>query len=300
VIAVLGATGTIGAHVAARLAELPVDARALVRDPSRSACPLPVVAADLLDAGSLRAALEGATALFLLTPHGPDQARLEVGAIDAAADAGVGRIVKLSGGAPSLGPNGPTPTAVVHWRSERRIEDRDLRFCFLRASFLMQNLLTTVAPVVRRAGVLMAPMGDAPIAMVDARDVAACAVAALTDDALPDGAWHLTGPRAVTFREVAAALSVPYVKLPPRIVERALRRQGAGAWEIDHALRMAAYFAAGADAAPTDAVARLTGRGPRPVHGFLAENAPAFGGTEGRRATAIARLLSLATSPKGT
>ena len=40
----------------------------------------------------------------------------------------------------------------------------------------MQNLLSL--PLT--GGLLLAPMGHAPIAMVDARDVAACAVAALT------------------------------------------------------------------------------------------------------------------------
>ena len=70
--------------------------------------------------------------------------------IDAAVAAGVQRIVKISGGAPTLGPNGTTPTAVAHWRSEQRIERSGLDFAFLRPSFYMQNLLDTVAP--RRRG----------------------------------------------------------------------------------------------------------------------------------------------------
>ena len=51
--------------------------------------------------------------------------------------------------------------------------------------------------------------------------------------------------------------------IPLRVAERAMRRQGADAWEIDHALRMASYFAAGSDGATTDAVERLTGHAPR-------------------------------------
>ena len=73
-IAVLGATGTIGRHVAAGLAERGVAARLLTRP-----------GADLRDRASLRAALAGAEQLFLLTPHDPDQDLLEAGAIDAAA-----------------------------------------------------------------------------------------------------------------------------------------------------------------------------------------------------------------------
>jgi uncharacterized protein YbjT (DUF2867 family) len=172
-IAVLGATGTIGSQVAARLAERKVEARALVRDPDRAQVPLTTVRADLRDPGSLRRALDGTERLFLLTPHGPDQELLENNALDAARSEGVARIVKISGGAPSLGPNGVSSTAVAHWRSEQRIERSGLEFQFLRPSFLMQNLLSI--PV--KAGTLAAPMGEAPIAMIDARDIAECAVA---------------------------------------------------------------------------------------------------------------------------
>jgi NAD(P)H dehydrogenase (quinone) len=255
-IALLGATGTVGRHVAAALP----DAR-LLRRPD----------ADLRDVAALRAGMEGAETLFLLTPHDPDQETLEANALAAAIDAGVQRIVKLSGGAPSLGPNGVTATAVAHFRSEQAIEASGLSYTFLRASFLMQNLEAMVA---RRGGLLPAPFGRAPIAMVDARDVAASAVAALRDASLDGTAWHLTGPRGVTFGDVAAALGARYLPVPPRLAGRALRRRGASAYEVDHALRMAAYFASGADGAPTDAVLRLSGAPPRSAEAFIAETFP--------------------------
>jgi uncharacterized protein YbjT (DUF2867 family) len=279
-IAVLGASGTIGRHVAGGLAERDVPARGLHRP-----------GVDLRDPASLRAGMDGADTLFLLTPHDADQATLEANALAAAVAAGVRRIVKISGGAPSLGPNGPASTAVAHFASEQAIEASGLAYTFLRSSFLMQNLLTAVAPTVAQLGVLAAPFGHAPIAMVDARDVAAAAVAALlADDGALDGtAWHLTGPSAVTFDHLAARLGVRYLALPPRAAARALRRRGASEHEIDHAVRMAAYFASGADAAPTDAVARLTGAAPRTADAFLAEHDAAFGT---RRRGRLARLLS--------
>jgi NAD(P)H dehydrogenase (quinone) len=264
-IAVLGATGTIGSYVAAGLAARGAAARALVRAPGREDLALPAVAADLRDPASLRAGLEGAEQLFLLTPHGPDQDLLEAGALDAAKDAGVRRVVKISGSAPSLGPNGPSSTAVTHWRSERRIEESGLRFCFLRPSFLMQNLLE-LTPTAR---LLAAPMGHAQIAMVDARDVAECAVTLLLDPDAADQAWHITGPAGVTFKDVARRMHARYVNVPPRIAAIALRRRGASPFEIDHALRMAAYFASGADGVPTDAVQAITGHLPRTLEDFL-------------------------------
>jgi uncharacterized protein YbjT (DUF2867 family) len=255
-IAVLGSTGTIGRHVATGLAERGAATR-LLRRPE----------ADLRDPASLRGALAGAEQLFLLTPHGPDQDLHEAAAVDAALATGVRRIVKISGGAPSLGPNGVTSTAVAHWRSERRIEDSGLAFCFLRPSFLMQNL----DAIKLQAGFLPAPMGYAPIAVVDARDVAACAVAALLDESTPDQAFHVTGPTGVTFKDVARLLGARYVNVPLRLAAKALRRRGASAFEVDHSLRMATYFASGADGAPTDTVRRLTGNTPRTVQQYLTQ-----------------------------
>jgi uncharacterized protein YbjT (DUF2867 family) len=257
VIAALGSTGTIGRHVAAGLAESDTATR-LLRRPE----------VDLRDPASLRGALDGAEQLFLLTPHGPDQDLYEAAAVDAAVAAGVRRIVKVSGGAPSLGPNGVTSTAVAHWRSERRIEDSGLAFCFLRPSFLMQNL-DAMKP---KAGFLLAPLGHAPIAMVDARDVATCAVAALLDDSAGDQAFHVTGPVGVTFRDVAKLLGARYVNVPAHFAAKGLGRRGASPFEVDHSLRMAAYFSSGADGAPTDAVRRLTGKTPRTVQQYLSEN----------------------------
>ena len=160
-------------------------------------------------------------------------------------------------------------------------------FTFLRPSFLTQSLVTMVAPMVSRAGLLIAPFAHASIAMIDARDIAECAIAALTDPAPVDQAWHVTGPRGVTLDDIAAHLGVRYVPIPRRLAGRGLARQGLPAFEIEHAMRMAAYFSAGVDGAPTDHVLRLAGRPARPVQTLLDEHRPLFA-----PASRVARLLS--------
>lgn len=289
-IAVLGATGRVGGRVAAELADRRVQARALVRRPDASV-PLPTVAADLAHPATLRGALDGVEALLLITPHGPEQERHEATALDVAVAAGVRRIVKVSGTAPSLGPNGPAATAVAHWRSERRIERSGLQFTFLRPSFYMQNLLETIAPSVAATGILASPFGNAPIAMVDVGDVAACATAALLDARGPNRAWQLTGPRAVTFAGIAAHLGARSVSVPVKLAVRAMRHRGLPPFEVAHAARMASYFAAGSDVAATDHVERLTGRPPRSVEAFLEEYHEYF-----RPAGPLARVLSHTTT----
>ena len=71
-IAVLGATGRIGRHVAEALADQPVEARALVRRPEAASVPLPAVRADLLrrlgQDDAARAAYHAATEATQLEP----------------------------------------------------------------------------------------------------------------------------------------------------------------------------------------------------------------------------------------
>lgn len=284
-IGVLGATGRVGGYVAAALGEREIEARALVRRAEVN-LPLPASHADLDSPATLSAALDGVQRLLLLAPHGPAQERREAAAIEAALAAGVQRIVKISGSASSLGPSGPTPTAVAHWRSEQRIERTGLQFAFLRPSFYMQNLLDTFAPTVARTGALVAPFGSAPIAMVDIRDVAACAVAALLSDDPTPRSWELTGPRPTSFPSIAEHLGVRHLKVPLKLAVGAMRRRDLPDFEVEHAMRMASYFAAGSDGVATDHVLRLIGRPPRPVEAFLDEHRDAFS-----PATTLARIL---------
>jgi NAD(P)H dehydrogenase (quinone) len=272
-IAVLGATGTIGQQLVPLLGERDIPARAVVRSVEGCDLPLPAVAGDLLDQESLELAFKGATDLFLLTPHGPDQDAMESNALAAAMAVGIKRIVKISGGAPSLGPNGASATAITHWRSEQRIEASGLQFQFLRCSFLMQNLLGIQV----MGGLMPAPMGDGPIAMIDARDVADCAATLLAQDDAPDGAWQLTGPSSVTFADVGRVRGARYVSIPPFVARKGLKRRGASPFEVDHSIRMAAYFASGADGSPTGDVAAITGHRPRSIESFFMDPIPVKG-----------------------
>jgi nucleoside-diphosphate-sugar epimerase len=129
--------------------------------------------------------------------------------------------------------------------------------------------------------------------MVDARDVAGCAIAALTDPHPADQAWQLTGPRGVTFDDVAAHLGARYLPIPPRAAGRMLTRRGVPAVQVDHAVRMSAYFAAGADRSPTEDVQRLTGHPARPVQALLDEHRVLFA-----PATRLARRLSRTPTPE--
>ena len=71
---------------------------------------------DFADPASVRAAVDGVDAVFLACGNVPDQVEYECTVIDAAAAAGVRRIVKLSARGAAVG----APVAYWHWHGHDR------------------------------------------------------------------------------------------------------------------------------------------------------------------------------------
>ncbi|MFF3941066.1 SDR family oxidoreductase [Streptomyces phaeofaciens] len=285
-ILVIGATGKIGGEVARLLVSAGSPVRALVRNPSRATAlagqGVELATGDLGDAASLDRAMQGVDRMFLVSAQDPRQADLQGNAVDAALRASVGHIVKVSGISPSVSPGGPAEIGRQHWRTEHRIEETGVPFTFLRPGFFMQNLLETAAPMVSKLGLLAAPMADAPIAMVDSRDIAAVAATVLTSDNHHDRVYDVTGPRAFDHKQLATVLTgatgqrIRYVNTPPGLAAKVLRRQGKPDWHVEHLVDMAELFRVGAGATVSTTVRDVTGRPPRTIEGFAAEHANSF------------------------
>ncbi|WP_433191882.1 SDR family oxidoreductase [Nocardia sp. CA-107356] len=285
-ILVIGATGRIGGEVARLLVSAGSPVRALIRDRSKATAladqGVELATGDLGDAASLDQAMQGVDRVFLVSVQDLRQAELQGNAVDAALGAHIGHIVKVSGIAPSVSPGGPAEIGRQHWQTEHRIEATGVPFTFLRPGFFMQNLLETAAPMVSELGLLAAPMDSAPIAMVDARDIAAVAAAVLTSDSHYDRVYDVTGPRAFSYAELAAVLAsataqrVRYVNTPPKLAANVLRRQGKPDWYVEHLAEMAELFRAGAGATVSTTVRDLTGRPPQTIESFAAEHASSF------------------------
>ena len=152
----------------------------------------------------------------------------------------------------------------------------------------MQNLLRAAAAIAAH-GVLTAAMGDGRIAMVDARDVAAVAVAALTAPGHAGQTHVVTGPEALSHARVAAILSgalgrpVAYRDVAPEALREQLRAAGTPPWLVDVRMEFTAVLREGFAADVTDAVRRTTGHAPRTLAAFAAEHAERFGSAAGAR-----------------
>ncbi|PFG43367.1 uncharacterized protein YbjT (DUF2867 family) [Isoptericola jiangsuensis] len=200
-ILVTGARGNVGSVVARELRTAGASLRSGVRAPAAGAAD--DVAFDFTDPATWAAAFDGVTSMFLVRPPAIGNVRRDLlPAMAAARDAGVEHVVFLS--LQGAEKNKVVPHATV----ESWLRGSGLAWTFVRASFFHQNLSITHASDVRDRDEILVPAGRGATAFVDAEDVGAVAAAALLDPAPHrDRAWTVTGPRALTYGEVASILS---------------------------------------------------------------------------------------------
>jgi uncharacterized protein YbjT (DUF2867 family) len=279
VVLVTGATGTVGSEVVRQLAAAGQQPRALVRNleaaRQRLGDQADLAAGDLDQPETLYRALDGAGRVFLLTIPGERQLAQERAVIEAARRAGVHQVVRLSrAGADE---RSPLHVARFHGQAERQLQSSGLAATILRPPMFMQNLLFMV-----RGGAIASAIGDGKVAMVDARDVAAAAVAALTTGGHAGKTYVVTGPRAVSLADAAGLLSrqlgrvIRCERLAPSDVRDGFLAMGADPWLADDAATLDSLLASGHDEPVADDIRNLTGRPPRTLEAFVRDYAVAF------------------------
>ena len=284
-ILIVGATGLVGSATLRQLTARGVPVRALVRSAEKAAAltgpGVETVVGDLEQPASLDGALDGVTRALLISPLHLRQVEWQGNFVESARRAGAVHIVKLSG----LGtaPDSPLRSGRWHAQTERHIADAGLPFTCLHPPFFMQNLLRSAA-VIAAQGVLVAAMQTGKIAMVDARDVAAVAVAALTSDGHVGKTYTITGPEALSFQEIAQKLAaatdrrVSYQDVPLASVRQELVAAGLAAWLVEVRMEFATALRDGYAATVTDTVQAVTGQPARTFDTFVREHAALFRG----------------------
>lgn len=274
-------TGASG-HLGKRVVELLLDA-----DPGRKVIATtraPEKLADLIRRGvevrsadfdepvSLARAFHGADRLLLISTDriGSRVAQHE-NAIGAAVEAGVGHVVYTSVPDPERNPASVSPD---HLATERAIRASGIGYTFLRNNLYADLLLSSLSNAIAM-GSFFGAAGDGKVAYVSREDCARAAAAALASSETESRALNVTGPRAVTYAELAqlageiAGQSIPYVDMTSGELKTALMKSGLpDEWasvyaSFDEAAR------GGFLGEVSDTVLRLTGRAPQDVRDFL-------------------------------
>ncbi|MGW2403653.1 NAD(P)H-binding protein [Streptomyces sp. NPDC001739] len=264
---VIGATGTTGSRTTAQL----IAAGHRVKAASRRATPLPgaePVRFDWYDPATFGDALTGAERVYLVPPVGdPDPAAVMLPFLQQARTAGVRRAVLLSA---SAIPEGGPAVGAVHQALPGLFDE----WAVLRPSWFMQNFTGTHAHAdsIREHGVILTAAGTGRVGFVDADDIAAVAVRALTDDPPPDTDLVLTGPKALSHDDIAAIVTQTTGRpvTHRHLSHDDLRDRLAAVLPLEFATMLADMdraIAGGAEDRITDSVQRVTGR---PPHDFRA------------------------------
>jgi uncharacterized protein YbjT (DUF2867 family) len=277
---VTGATGNIGSRLIPRLASRPdITIRALVRSLEKAA-PLAAAGAELVpgcleNRDAVQRAMQKIDTLVLITPAGPTAAEQASAALDAAREAGVRKIVRVSVFNAAYG--GPSEVTRQHGRTDAEIRASGLTYTILRPPFFMQNLCFLAARSIVKEGRIYSGTGDGRLSMIDLRDVVDCAEESVMSESSDNKTFTLTGPESISFHEIAERLSrimgraVRYVPVFPEWVEQSIRAMGRGGWYGGVMADLCRAYSENWGDVMTGDVALITGHQPRSFDVFARE-----------------------------
>jgi uncharacterized protein YbjT (DUF2867 family) len=278
-ILITGATGTIGTEVVKALSgkghDLRAAARGVTKNPPAGA---KAVEMDWDDDASIRAAVAGADAVFLLTPFTDKQAEYGKRFVAAAKQAGVKRIVKLSAQGCEHEPG--IQLGRWHREVEKAIEASGIAYTFLRSANFMNNFVGYYPP--DKEGAIYLPWGQSKVAFVDARDVGEAAARALTEAGHENKAYVVTASEPITVADAASEISkvsgrtVKYVDVPETAARSAMSGMGMPGWMVDAMMELHAVDKAGYAAGTTKDAEKILGRAPRTFAQFAKDHASAW------------------------
>lgn len=282
---VLGSTGTVGPHVVRALLAQGTQTRVIVRNGDKARQILgpavEVIEGDINDPAILHSATDGVDALFLLTPHGNAQADLQLRVIRELRRTDI-KIVKLSATSSTVHAGGPLASR-EHWEVEEILKASGQPFVILRPNAFMQSAINQVMlPAIKATGKLPNAIAQAGLSMIDAADVGDVAARVLTKPDWDGETIILTGPRAVTYYEIAKLVGsisgqeIEVVEITPADIRESSLARGVELWEAEHFEEMFQAFRDDKASFVTDNVELIAGHAPGTIEDYLARNADVF------------------------
>ena len=276
-ILITAAGGKVGQHVVTQLAQKKVPARAGVHSQTRASAlresGIETAVLDFENSNSLAAAFKGIDRLFLVTPGSPDQGRYEESILAEAKKAGVMRV------AGKIADHQTAGFSQWNREAERRIKESRIPYTILRANYFMQNLFGNGEKI--KQGAFTNGPAAQRIALIDARDIAAVAVAALTEEGHAGKTYDLNGPELLDGHAQAEVISkvlgrpVRYLDVSVDEFVGQLKSFGLPAWMVEAFAVAASDPDIPGDQSSTE-VERVLHRKPGTLERFIKEYRAAF------------------------
>lgn len=283
IIVVTGATGNIGKPVVEQLIEKGYAPRVVVRKRETNAdwdaAGVEQKIADLNDVESLAEAFAGADRIFSVSPLVENLVEIGAMTVEAAKRAGVKHIVRSS----ALGADVDAPIALGRWHGavEKAVANSGIAFTIVQPASFFQNYFG-YADTIKNQDAFYAPLGDGKVSLIDARDIAAVAVAALTEDGHEGKKYTVTGGESLSNQDIARIFSevlkreIKYVDVPEDAARRGMLDSKMPAWMVDAVMELNQIGKAGYVAEVRPTVEEVTGHRPRTFRRFAEENAQFF------------------------
>jgi len=280
-ILVTGANGQLGRLVVDALtrrspaAALAVSVRDAAKAADLAARGIDVRQGDFDAPDDLARSFAGAATVLIVSGDAPVKLRIRQhrAAVDAALTAGVERIVYTSFVDPR--PDSAFPFAAIHADTEDYLRASGSTFTILRNGVYADNLMGFVGRALA-SGRLAAPAGDGRVAFVSRADLAEATAAVLLGDGHAGKTYELTGPAAVDYHEVAAAVArragrpIEYAPIPNQAFADGLTAAGLPPFMVAALSGLFQAMSAGDYAAVSADIATLAGRPAESIDAFLA------------------------------
>jgi NAD(P)H dehydrogenase (quinone) len=283
-----GVTGNLGREIINNLLKMPVDKKSVITATHR---PESEEAKQIADAGfevrrldyndpaSLDSALQGVHKMLMISTWDTNDLRVKqhANAVDGAVRAGVQHIVYTSfiNASPHSLMDHNTQ---VHAVTEEKIRSTDLAYTFLRHGLYAESTMMIDFKQTLATGKLLRSGGDAKSSFIGRDDLAVSAATVLINDGHENAIYTETGTEAITYSEVAAAMtevfgkSIEFVDLTPEQWYEHILKMGVPEPVARTSISSVKASRAGEFSLLTDDYETITGRKPRTFKQLLADN----------------------------
>jgi uncharacterized protein YbjT (DUF2867 family) len=280
---VTGAASAVGTAVLNELLARKIPVRAFVHQPAAAerleAQGAEAFVGDMTERASAQQALQGIERVYLISPASEQLFAIEHLWAEEARQAGIHSVIKQS----EIGadPQSFSPLLQQHGKAEEAIRTSGVPYTILRTLYFMQNFGPMYAQSIRTRGMIFAPLADARISYVDARDVGAVAARLLTEEGHQDQEYEVTGPEALSCGQLAEIFStllevpVRYTAISDEEAQQAFLKRYS-AWATHAVLTLLQFYRQGGGASVTRVIEDVTAHKPCTVVTYLTEHLQTF------------------------
>jgi uncharacterized protein YbjT (DUF2867 family) len=279
---IIAANGRVARRVVAQLNAMGEAPDVVVRDPAKARRVLvdergrptyrDLFVGELANDETMRRAMSGAGVAFLAVGSSPAQVELEKQVIDAAQDASLGHLVKLS--AALAAHDAVSSVLRVHAEIEDHLVMSGVPHTLVSPTSFMELSLIDAASI-REVDRWVGTAPDGVNSLIDSQDVVDVVVEVLRDPSKRGGTHILTGSEALTWPDVARAMSavtgrtITYEAISASARRDQLRSAGLPDWRVDLLLGIDELNRHSVYAIPNDRVWELAGHPARRIDDFL-------------------------------